>query len=138
MFSTSWANCRWPSWASRKVSTVSLLRNWTVVYVGNLVGSGSATLLTSITVYSPIYVFFHISERDLFSFQASSAERRRHLGREWEDRDPTALYVGRAGEEGFPHTGIVDFTDQADDAFRRFADAGMHLVRSTDPIETSS
>ncbi len=30
--------------------------------------------------------------------------------------------------------GVVDYTDQADAAFRRFADAGMHIVRSTDPL----
>ncbi len=32
--------------------------------------------------------------------------------------------------------GVVDFTDEADAAFRRFAGAGMHVVRSTDPIDT--
>ena len=32
--------------------------------------------------------------------------------------------------------GVVDFTDEAEAAFRRFADAGMHVVRSTDPIDT--
>lgn len=31
--------------------------------------------------------------------------------------------------------GVMDYTDQADAAFRRFKDAGMHVVRSTDPIE---
>ena len=31
--------------------------------------------------------------------------------------------------------GVIDFTDQADAAFERFAKAGMHIVRSTDPIE---
>jgi len=30
---------------------------------------------------------------------------------------------------------VVDYTDAADAAFRRFADAGMHVVRSVDPIE---
>jgi nicotinamidase-related amidase len=30
--------------------------------------------------------------------------------------------------------GVVDFTDQANAAFQRFAEAGMHVVRSTDPI----
>jgi nicotinamidase-related amidase len=30
--------------------------------------------------------------------------------------------------------GVVDFTQQADAAFGRFRDAGMHLVRSTDPL----
>ena len=29
-----------------------------------------------------------------------------------------------------------DYTDEADEAFARFAQAGMHVVRSTDPIET--
>jgi nicotinamidase-related amidase len=32
--------------------------------------------------------------------------------------------------------GVVDYTDEADAAFRRFAEAGMHVVRSTDPIES--
>lgn len=30
--------------------------------------------------------------------------------------------------------GVVDFTDQADEAFERFAAAGMHVVQSTTPI----
>jgi nicotinamidase-related amidase len=30
--------------------------------------------------------------------------------------------------------GVVDYTDQADATFRRYSDAGMHVVRSTDPI----
>jgi hypothetical protein len=36
------------------------------------------------------------------------------------------------GKGGF----FADFTPQADEALKRFADAGMHVVRSTDPIET--
>jgi nicotinamidase-related amidase len=32
--------------------------------------------------------------------------------------------------------GVVDHTDEADAAFRRFEAAGMHVVRSTDPIES--
>lgn len=31
--------------------------------------------------------------------------------------------------------GVVDFTDPADQGFRRFAEAGMHLVSSTQPME---
>lgn len=31
--------------------------------------------------------------------------------------------------------GVIDFTDDADQAFQRFADAGMHVVRSTEPLE---
>jgi nicotinamidase-related amidase len=32
--------------------------------------------------------------------------------------------------------GVVDYTDEADAAFERYAEAGMHVVRSTSPIET--
>jgi nicotinamidase-related amidase len=32
--------------------------------------------------------------------------------------------------------GVIDFTQQANDAFAKFAAAGMHVVRSTDPIES--
>jgi nicotinamidase-related amidase len=32
--------------------------------------------------------------------------------------------------------GVVDYTDHAEAAYRRFAEAGMHVVRSTDPIDT--
>jgi nicotinamidase-related amidase len=32
--------------------------------------------------------------------------------------------------------GLIDYTDQADAAFRRFAEAGMHVVRSVQPIES--
>lgn len=32
--------------------------------------------------------------------------------------------------------GVIDYTDQADAAFRRFADAGMRVVHSTEPIGT--
>lgn len=32
--------------------------------------------------------------------------------------------------------GVVDYTEEADKAFERFADAGINVVRSTDPIES--
>ncbi|MFQ5824350.1 MAG: isochorismatase [bacterium] len=32
--------------------------------------------------------------------------------------------------------GVIDYTDQADLAFQRFAGAGMHVVHSTDPLDS--
>jgi len=32
--------------------------------------------------------------------------------------------------------GVVDYTDAANDAFKRFEQGGMHVVKSTDPIES--
>jgi nicotinamidase-related amidase len=29
---------------------------------------------------------------------------------------------------------VIDYTDQADQAFQRFAEAGMHVIRSDQPI----
>ncbi len=31
---------------------------------------------------------------------------------------------------------VIDYTEPANKAFERFSDAGMHIVRSTDPIST--
>jgi len=31
---------------------------------------------------------------------------------------------------------VLDYTDQADTAFQRFADAGMHVFRSTDSLKS--
>jgi nicotinamidase-related amidase len=30
--------------------------------------------------------------------------------------------------------GVIDYTEQANEAFQKFADAGMRVVRSSDPI----
>jgi hypothetical protein len=32
--------------------------------------------------------------------------------------------------------GVVDYTDEANAAFERYAAAGMHVVRSTDRVES--
>jgi hypothetical protein len=32
--------------------------------------------------------------------------------------------------------GVVDYTDEADAAFERYEAAGMHIVRSVEPIES--
>ena len=34
--------------------------------------------------------------------------------------------------------GVIDYTDQADQAYQRFQEAGMHVVRSTEPISAWS
>jgi len=32
--------------------------------------------------------------------------------------------------------GVVDYTDSANNTFREFQEAGMHVVKSTEPIES--
>lgn len=78
-----------------------------LVDVGNLVGSGQATLLTSIVKDDPIYVYFSIAENVLLQFI------RKH--REYEAapdkmKDPV-VYIGLANEKGYPHKGLADYID---------------------------
>ncbi|MDX1433074.1 MAG: isochorismatase [Gammaproteobacteria bacterium] len=54
-----------------------------------------------------------------------------------EERDPSLarkVYLLEDCTSPVVVPGMIDYTDDADAAFRRFADAGMHLVRSTMPM----
>jgi hypothetical protein len=31
---------------------------------------------------------------------------------------------------------LIDYTDQTDEAFQRFSDEGMHVIHSTEPLES--
>ena len=100
------------------------------VDVGNLVGAGEATLLTQMIRYSPIYVYFHLSERDLLAVQERSAERREARDQDYENRDPTPVFVGHANEDGYPREGKIDFT-----ALQVDPDTGTLEVRGILPNE---
>ncbi|WP_119165286.1 efflux RND transporter periplasmic adaptor subunit [Algihabitans albus] len=81
-----------------------------LVDVGNLVGQGSATVLTDITVYDPIHVYFEVNERDLLR----AIERiRSQIGEGGSARDQAnfPIEVGLTTEEGYPHVGVTDFTE---------------------------
>ena len=80
---------------------------------GNLVQSGgnNAAVLTTVVTTDPIYVYFNVDERALLRYQ----ELARQAG---QDLRPSRLKdlklpveIGLANEEGFPHAGILDFTD---------------------------
>jgi len=44
------------------------------------------------------------------------------------------VYLMEDGTSSVVIPGVVDYTDQGDAAFQRFADAGMHIFRSTDSL----
>jgi RND family efflux transporter MFP subunit len=89
------------------------------VDIGNLVGEGEATLLTTIKRYDPMYVYFNLNENDLLRVMAMYRERITQKGIN-PDTDPDSkaeieLFMGLANEEGFPHEGIVDFAESGVD-----------------------
>ena len=77
------------------------------VDIGNLVGAGEFTLLTTIRQWTPIYVYFSINERDLLRLM----EKARAEGITADRPDTIPLEVGLANESGFPHKGHLDFVD---------------------------
>ncbi|MGD8961817.1 MAG: efflux RND transporter periplasmic adaptor subunit [Desulfobacterales bacterium] len=90
------------------------------VDVGNLVGAGEFTLLTTIRQWTPIYMYFSINERDLLRIM----ERARAEGIAADNPDKIPLEVGLANESGFPHKGHLDFVDTTVDP-----DTGTMLLR---------
>ena len=89
------------------------------VDVGNLVGEGEATVLTEITRYDPIYVYFNLNERDLLSVLAVVREDAKARGLDpdelSDEQIEVPIYLGLANEEGYPHEGKYDYADSAVD-----------------------
>ena len=89
------------------------------VDLGNLVGNGEATLLTEITRFDPMYVYFNLNERDLLRVLKMYKEK---VQREEIDTTDGAIrkaqlpvYMGLANEEGYPHEGVFEFSESAVD-----------------------
>ncbi|MCK5355099.1 MAG: efflux RND transporter periplasmic adaptor subunit [Methyloprofundus sp.] len=83
------------------------------VDIGNLVGEGEATLLTTLTQYQPMYVYFHLNERDLLSLMKLRGKKAQETGHDTNEKSDNELKIplqlGLADEEGYPHQGILDF-----------------------------
>jgi RND family efflux transporter MFP subunit len=76
-----------------------------LVDIGNLVGSGSPTLLATIVRYDPIYAYFTMSERELLDYRKWQHEEGGSA------KDPSDVaYLSLATDKGFPHVGRVDYT----------------------------
>ena len=90
-----------------------------LVDIGNLVGEGEATVLTEVTLYDPIFVYFNLNERDLLRVMKAIRENAEAKGLNPEDMDDDEieipLYLGLANEQGYPHEGRYDYADSAVD-----------------------
>ncbi len=72
---------------------------------GNLVGSGSPTVLAEISQVDPLYVYFNVSETVLSRLMQAYGSKAGAAG-----LSGVPVYIGLAGEEGYPHQGQLDFT----------------------------
>ncbi len=82
------------------------------VDVGNLVGSGEATLLTTVTRIQPIYVYFDASESLVLKMLDA---RRRGVETDAEADWLGEVNIATAADVDFPHMGRVDFVDNTVD-----------------------
>src|SRR5581483_5806856 len=76
------------------------------VDVGNLVGSGEASVLAKIVREQPIYAYFDVSERDLLEY----TDLLRRGGDPGPEGRRTRVDLGLMTEEGFPHGGTLDYS----------------------------
>ena len=86
------------------------------VDIGNLVGESEATVLTDITRYNPMYVYFNLNERDLLRIMPIYAERSAETGTADSARRSMSekrypVFIGLANEKGYPHEGILNFAE---------------------------
>ncbi|MCF8031880.1 MAG: efflux RND transporter periplasmic adaptor subunit [Desulfarculaceae bacterium] len=78
-----------------------------LVDVGNLVGAGQTTKLTSVVMDDPIYAYFTVSERIMLEFRDSQRQKEVPL----DDKGRPMAALSLANEEDFPHKGYLDWID---------------------------
>src|SRR6476659_6957993 len=75
---------------------------------GNLVGAGGATTIARLEQMTPIYVNFNLNERDALHLremmQKAGLAPKSQVGK-------APILVGLNNETGYPHQGVLDFTD---------------------------
>jgi RND family efflux transporter MFP subunit len=76
---------------------------------GNLVtgGNNGGTLLSSVVSMDPIYLYFDGDEQAYLRYTQMARAGERSSSRD----APNPVQVGLANEEGFPHSGTMDFVD---------------------------
>lgn len=107
--------------AKAQIETAQLNLEWTqvttpidgkvsrnLVDIGNLVGAGQATLLTTVVKNQPMYVYFNIGEQQLLELKAKVQAEGKITPQGPKNVD---VFVGLANEQGFPHKGTIDFAD---------------------------
>lgn len=89
------------------------------VDLGNLVGNGEATLLTDVTRFNPMYVYFSLNERNLLRLLKVYREKIQERGGDttstYLKQEKMPVYMGLADEEDYPHEGILEFAESAVD-----------------------
>jgi len=71
---------------------------------GNLIGSGTNTVLAEIRQMHPLYVYFTVSETDMSRLSGNPNAISKS-----DKASKHPVYIGLTNEEGYPHEGYLDF-----------------------------
>jgi membrane fusion protein, multidrug efflux system len=107
---------------SRLVSPIDGRIGRAKVTAGSVVQS--ADLLATVYALDPLYVYFDLDERTLLRLVRYTRERK---------GEKTTVGLALAGDEGFPHKGVVDFLEQSVDP-----KTGTLRWKSSDPDRRSA
>ncbi|MDH5198183.1 MAG: efflux RND transporter periplasmic adaptor subunit, partial [Gemmatimonadota bacterium] len=85
------------------------------VDLGNLVGVGEPTLLTTVSRVQPIWVYFDAPEQLVLQMLARQAVRRETPTQVVGEGQVGMVFVGTAADTNFPYEGRIDFIDNTVD-----------------------
>lgn len=77
---------------------------------GNLVGSGSSTVLAELTQIDPLYVYSTIAETDIPPDMRDVRAAWQKSSKSGAKAEKFPVFLSLAKEEGYPHEGYLDFT----------------------------
>ena len=83
-----------------------------LVDLGNLVGQGDATLLTTVARMDPMYVYFDLPENIVLRLKADLREvgiKTQADAKKEGAREHVKFFIGTQIDEGFPYEGYLDF-----------------------------
>jgi len=89
------------------ISPISGRTSRNLVDVGNLVGAGQATKLTSVVMDDPMYAYFTVAERDMLDYR----DKQRMDEVPLDEKGRPIAYLGVSNQEDFPHKGYLDWID---------------------------
>ncbi len=100
------------------------------INVGNLVGDGQATLLTTVVSFNPIFAYFNVREQELLKFIRKDIKDHGEEAKtkSMSEREKRPVTMALADETDFSHQGYIDYADYQLDAA-----AGTFLVRAIFP-----